>query len=360
METKVKLNALIFNKDGMVLLNEHGMPSTTIIRNESDKTDFRLALHTNLTNTFGMSAGIGDVVFDDFDQVNRFVVYVCFLESVEFTDLSGYKWDKILITDADSVEARLIGYLNNTLFNPHILQNGNCYEDMVTGEAYFVIHTINDQRTGNKLYVVESTHSDLPMVLPASAISGIHMRWIPHLRLAYLQSLEPKTLAEKAKKLFFRAHNSIQFYGDKLYTHHLADVVNVFKKYKHLVPAEDHDRVEAELYGHDGIEDARLTWNDIKKSLNETIADGCYSMTNEKGKNRSQRAGDSYYVGLALDPYGEFKKLCDRLANVGNALSSGHGMIDGYKKEHDKFEKMLRTHGDTYKEMWDDLRSLLS
>lgn len=70
-------------------------------------------------------------------------------------------------------------------------------------------------------------------------------------------------------------------------------------------------------YGHDTIEDTRVTYNEVLKALGiKNVAEIIYALTNEKGKNRKQRANRKYYVGIRNTPGATFVKLCDRIANV--------------------------------------------
>ena len=41
-----------------------------------------------------------------------------------------------------------------------------------------------------------------------------------------------------------------------------------------------------------------------------------YALTNDKGRTRSERAGERYYQGIRETPYAPLVKLADRLANV--------------------------------------------
>ena len=63
-----------------------------------------------------------------------------------------------------------------------------------------------------------------------------------------------------------------------------------------------------------------------------------YALTNDKGRNRAERAGEKYYQGIRATPYAPFVKLCDRLANVTYTCSidsgkSGSRMREVYKGE---------------------------
>jgi hypothetical protein len=87
-----------------------------------------------------------------------------------------------------------------------------------------------------------------------------------------------------------------------------------------------------------------------------------YAVTNDKGKSRSERAGDNYYSGIRSTPYAIFVKLCDRLANVEYSKYSDSNMYSTYKREFDKFIEGL--FGDKvpiqYKYMVNELKSILN
>ena len=99
-------------------------------------------------------------------------------------------------------------------------------------------------------------------------------------------------------------------------------------------------------WGHDLIEDTRVSYNDVKEQLGESAADIIYSLTNEKGKNRKERANDKYYEGIRNTPGGVFVKLCDRIANVQYSKMTGSRMFEMYKKENLEFTKALGLRGD--------------
>ena len=79
---------------------------------------------------------------------------------------------------------------------------------------------------------------------------------------------------------------------------------------------------------HDAIEDARLTYNDLKKLLTRlrdehnllldatAAAEIVYALTNDKGRTRAERAGAAYYAGIRQTPWAPYVKMCDRLANM--------------------------------------------
>lgn len=139
-----------------------------------------------------------------------------------------------------------------------------------------------------------------------------------------------------------QAHqNTNHLYDGYPYSVHLAMVAMFAQKYIECIPEQDKNDVLSACWLHDTIEDCRLTYNDIKKVAGERVADIVYAVTNEKGKNRKERANDEYYLGIRSTPWAKYVKLCDRLANVLYSLQNGSSMYAVYQKEHDSFMKAL-------------------
>jgi len=139
------------------------------------------------------------------------------------------------------------------------------------------------------------------------------------------------------------------------YEFHLRMVHNVGKQFKHLLD-DTKDYFTGETYrgpkqeqitlrdtcllacwGHDLIEDTRVSYNDVKTHLGQESADIIYAVTNEKGRNRKERGNEKYYEGIRNTPGAVFVKLCDRIANVQYSKMTGSRMFEMYKKENDEF-----------------------
>ncbi len=141
-----------------------------------------------------------------------------------------------------------------------------------------------------------------------------------------------------------------QKYGEGLpYSFHLRLTASYACRFAHLLPA-DEDEIEtllAAAYFHDTLEDARLTYNDLTAlftRLNDEhglsihvhdAAEAVYALTNDKGRTRSERAGETYYAGIRSTRYAPFLKMCDRLANLRYAtLTYPHQrMAEVYRQE---------------------------
>ena len=170
----------------------------------------------------------------------------------------------------------------------------------------------------------------------------------------YAEKIE--TIRQSAHEL----HQSVnQTYGDNLpYGFHLDMVVEAISSYGYLVCACEDDILPLFFggYYHDSIEDARLSYNDVLKVARQYMTEEqafmaveiVYALTNDKGRNRAERAGEKYYQGIRTTPYAPFVKLCDRLANItfscsGTDANNIH-MKEVYKKEVPHFLDAINPH----------------
>jgi len=125
-----------------------------------------------------------------------------------------------------------------------------------------------------------------------------------------------------------KLHESVnQWYdGTFPYGHHLCMVADAAMTYGAEVIESEEDILPVIFgaYFHDSIEDARQTYNDVmkiaKRYMNDaqalTATEIVYALTNDKGRTRSERAGEKYYEGIRTTPYAPLIKLCDRYANM--------------------------------------------
>lgn len=141
-------------------------------------------------------------------------------------------------------------------------------------------------------------------------------------------------VVEEIRHTAWNLHESVgQTYNKTLpYGHHLSMVADAAVKYGYEVINDEADIIPVVFaaYFHDSIEDARLTYNDVvsiaerfmTKEHAFTAAEIVYALTNDKGRTRSERAGEHYYAGIRETPYAPFVKLCDRLANMSFSFHS--------------------------------------
>ncbi len=141
-----------------------------------------------------------------------------------------------------------------------------------------------------------------------------------------------------------------QKYNDTLpYSFHLNIVAEQAKKWGYLVEERNREVVILGAWGHDLIEDARITYNDIVQFKhyhtvsfpNKKLADIIYSCTELRGKNRDERHGPEYVQGLKDNKLGLFVKLCDISANIGFGILTNSSMVGKYRKEFPKFKEQL-------------------
>lgn len=136
------------------------------------------------------------------------------------------------------------------------------------------------------------------------------------------------------------------------YEFHLRMAANVFEDFKHLLPnlndgeTSFKDDVLLATWGHDLIEDTRVSYNDVKKEIGHKPAEIIYAVTNEKGKTRKERANTKYYEGIRNTPGAVFVKLCDRIANVQYGAMTKSRMIEMYLKENEDFQRALGRYTD--------------
>ena len=157
-------------------------------------------------------------------------------------------------------------------------------------------------------------------------------------------------------------HDSVNQRYDVIHPYglHLDMVADSVFKYGHLVCQQEADVLPL-FYGafyHDSIEDARMSYNDVKKGavslMDEEQAymavEMVYALTNEKGRTRAERSNDRYYAGIRETPYAPFLKLADRLANITYSCSmsnkANNRMREVYKNELPHFLEAINPHSD--------------
>lgn len=117
---------------------------------------------------------------------------------------------------------------------------------------------------------------------------------------------------------------------------------------------------------HDALEDTRETYHNIIDRARDHLdnefeitsaADIVYAVTNEKGKNRAERANSTYYAGILQTPYASYVKVCDRLANA-YCLVGNTRMREVYRKENDEFIKKVTISSGIPKILLEKLREI--
>ena len=162
---------------------------------------------------------------------------------------------------------------------------------------------------------------------------------------------------KKVQWIIDRHRQTNHFYDEYLpYEFHLRMVVQVCKDFIHL-PENAWSDLELACWGHDLIEDTRTSYNDCRMELGEYVADIIYAVTNEKGRNRKERANHRYYDLITKTRGATFVKVCDRIANVQYSKLTKSRMFDMYQREHEQFEKALKN--ERLQPMFDYLKNIL-
>lgn len=160
------------------------------------------------------------------------------------------------------------------------------------------------------------------------------------------------------------AHNNTNhLYDGKPYSVHLSMVALNAVRFIDCIPTQNQNDVILACWLHETIENCRLTYTDIKEVAGETVANIVYAVTNEKGKNRKERANDVYYDGIRKTMWAKYVKLCDRLANVQYSYDNMSTMYDVYQDENDAFIEALfpnESGMQHYIELIKELKCLLS
>jgi hypothetical protein len=108
-----------------------------------------------------------------------------------------------------------------------------------------------------------------------------------------------------------------------------------------ITPNTEYENILDACYGHDMIEDARITYNDILSMSNRKVADIIYACTEEKGKNRSERHNNKYFEELLKNKSAVFVKCCDIAANSLYSLTTNSSMYNKYSEEWPKFKTQI-------------------
>lgn len=156
----------------------------------------------------------------------------------------------------------------------------------------------------------------------------------------------------------------VQAQGEK-FLHFIEDEIISNPENQFSIDFTKRSLVRFALISHDVIEDARLTYNDLKelgsKYLNNSaggdmLAEIVYCVTDEKGRNRKERKSEKYYKELSENELAVFVKLADISANTLFSKLTGSSMYNKYKIEFQYFKEMCYI--EKYKEFFDYVESL--
>jgi (p)ppGpp synthase/HD superfamily hydrolase len=154
-----------------------------------------------------------------------------------------------------------------------------------------------------------------------------------------------------------------QLYGGNLsYGKHLDDVEKQVNKWIDciwndipftVVPFDAQNKLLAIARLHDVLEDCGVKRKELEELFGEFVGGIVWLVTNAPGNNRKIRHALTYRK-TRKHPLAVFIKLCDHIANI----EQGGSLVGMYRKEHEDFERALRTKGQ-FDSMWKHLAKLL-
>lgn len=155
-------------------------------------------------------------------------------------------------------------------------------------------------------------------------------------------------MEQKAKEFAHKKHTG-QMYGTNIYDVHFLEVASLLKHYG----ASPYAVVAGIL--HDTMEDTDTTYEEIKELFCVEVADMVSLLTDKKGKNRTERHLNTYYL-IRTCPEATLVKMCDRMANMKQSLRTKDKMKSRmYIKEYMQFKFALYSKIESHEHIWADL-----
>lgn len=153
-----------------------------------------------------------------------------------------------------------------------------------------------------------------------------------------------------ARNFAIKAHGDQTYSDGEPYSFHLAAVSCVARKYKLS------EIIQVAAWLHDVLEDTEVTRKQLEEQFGKLVADLVWAVTDEKGKNRAERAKKTWPKIRCAGRDAVALKLCDRIANV--EASIGTSYMKMYEKEYEAFKRALYEPYEGLDEMWNRLDNL--
>lgn len=142
-----------------------------------------------------------------------------------------------------------------------------------------------------------------------------------------------------------------QTYGDGVpYSVHLTYVVGIAEKFLHYVPAEKRQQILQAAWLHDCMEDCGVSYNDLVNRFGEFVAEIVFSVSNEMERDRKAKMLKTL-PKTALNKYGRYIKICDRVVNLLYSKLNKSSMYKKYCGEAPTFKEYLYVEGE-FPDMW--------
>lgn len=156
-------------------------------------------------------------------------------------------------------------------------------------------------------------------------------------------------------------HKSVnQKYDGHDYSLHLKAVAAQARKWANVVQLDAPDKsiVELAAWGHDLIEDTRMTYNDVVDIIGQLGAEIVFACTESTGRSRAERHDDVFFARLTANPLGVFVKLCDLIANTLYGKLTVSSMAKVYEREWPHYKEKLADYMDRFAPMFQYLDKL--
>jgi hypothetical protein len=162
-------------------------------------------------------------------------------------------------------------------------------------------------------------------------------------------------MIEKIRLFAIEQHHKVnQLYDNLPYSVHLIDVNKFVDKFKYLLTDEEYKTAKCVAWCHDILEDTNITYNELCKQTSKEIAENVYLLTNNKGRNRKERANEDYYNGIKTSKIAIYVKLCDRISNT------VYSIYKGDNKRYDSELPLFKSHlfDSFFIDMWNFLEQI--
>lgn len=153
-----------------------------------------------------------------------------------------------------------------------------------------------------------------------------------------------------------------QKYGEHDYVYHLDAVVDIYDEYSKDYPPGMYKFGRQLCFTHDIREDTDATESDFIEAFGEGRGISLFHvtglLTDEPGKNRKERKMKTYHK-IRRDDIAIFVKLCDRVANMREAVKSNdwsHASM--YAREYYTFKCALWSPAGRFVRLWAELDKL--
>lgn len=160
---------------------------------------------------------------------------------------------------------------------------------------------------------------------------------------------------ERALNVADRVHKG-QTYDIYSYGYHIRQVLSIADELGY------DESITLACILHDTLEDTDLSYNDIKKAFGEEVAEIVYCVTDELGRNRTERKMNTY-PKIKANWKATAVKICDRIANMRQSKEYNEKLFKMYQKEHVDFCKNLKSDQHPANEInkaWNKLEELVN